>query len=87
MNKLTFQYDMVLDFVTKDEIHQYQTETDEHFAAIYNKTGKGNNFLGWVDLPDNTDETLISRIEATAKKMREQSEIFVIIGIGGSYLG
>ncbi len=78
---------MVLDFVTKDEIHQYQTETDEHFAAIYNKTGKGNNFLGWVDLPDNTDETLISRIEATAKKMREQSEIFVIIGIGGSYLG
>ncbi|HDO27043.1 MAG TPA: glucose-6-phosphate isomerase [Bacteroidetes bacterium] len=87
MNKLTFQYDMVLDFVTKDEIHQYQTEIDKHFAAIYNKTGKGNNFLGWVDLPDNTDETLISRIEATAKKMREQSEIFVIIGIGGSYLG
>lgn len=78
---------MVLDFVTKDEIHQYQTEIDKHFAAIYNKTGKGNNFLGWVDLPDNTDETLISRIEATAKKMREQSEIFVIIGIGGSYLG
>lgn len=78
---------MVLDFVTKDEIHQYQTEIDKHFSAIYNKTGKGNDFLGWVDLPDITDESLISRIEAVAKKMREQSDIFVAIGIGGSYLG
>ncbi len=87
MSEFIFSYDKALNFVTKDEIFHFQPETDRHFEAIYNKTGKGNDFLGWVDLPDNVNETLISGIEATAQRTQGQSDVFVVIGIGGSYLG
>ena len=87
MKNLDFNYKNVLPFVSREAIHQYQPEINKAFSAIADKSGPGNEFLGWVDLPDNVDETLISRIEATARKMRKQSEIFVVIGIGGSYLG
>ncbi|NOX87333.1 MAG: glucose-6-phosphate isomerase [Chlorobi bacterium] len=87
MSEFVFSYDKALNFVTKVEIHRFQEDIDRHFKAIYNKTGKGNDFLGWVDLPDNIGETLISRIEDAAKKMQDQSDVFVVIGIGGSYLG
>ena len=87
MSEFVFNYDKALSFVNQKEIHHFQEKIDRHFEAIYNKTGKGSDFLGWVELPENVDETLISRIEATAQKMCEQSDVFVVIGIGGSYLG
>ena len=57
------------------------------YETIFNKTGAGNDFLGWVNLPSEIDETLLSDIEKTAADLRKKSDLFVVIGIGGSYLG
>ncbi len=76
-----------LGFVTSQEIQSYQHEIDRHYYSILKKTGKGNDFLGWVDLPNEIEETLIRSIEQLAEKIRKKAEIFVVIGIGGSYLG
>ena len=57
------------------------------YETIYKKTGAGNDFLGWVNLPSEIDENLLADIEKTAADLRKKSEIFVVIGIGGSYLG
>jgi glucose-6-phosphate isomerase len=87
MINLKFNYNNALDFVSRDEILNYQQQIDTNFEAIYNKTGLGNDFLGWVDLPDGTSEDLISRVENVANNLKQKSEVFVVIGIGGSYLG
>ncbi|MBI9038887.1 MAG: glucose-6-phosphate isomerase [Bacteroidales bacterium] len=87
MEKLSISIQNVLKFVSQDEINSYQNEIDKHFESIFQKTGKGNDFLGWVDLPSEIDEELIKSIEADAKRIREMAEVFVVIGIGGSYLG
>ena len=57
------------------------------YDTIFHKTGAGNDFLGWVNLPTEIDESLLADIEKTAADLRKKSEIFVVIGIGGSYLG
>ena len=64
-----------------------QEEVDISHSLLVEKAGKGNRFLGWIDLPSKTDEALISRIEEDARAIREKAEILVVIGIGGSYLG
>lgn len=87
MINLKFNYENALGFISKDEILGYQNEIDKHYEAIYNKTGRGNDYLGWVDLPDGMDESLVNKIERISKTLRDKSEVFVVIGIGGSYLG
>ena len=64
-----------------------ETRVSEVYETIFNKTGAGNDFLGWVTLPSEIDESLLSDIEKTAADLRRKSDIFVVIGIGGSYLG
>lgn len=56
-------------------------------SMIHEKTGLGNDFLGWVDLPINYDKDEFSRIQKAAKRIRSEVEVLVVIGIGGSYLG
>ena len=87
MINLKFDYTKALDFVSQDEINNFQKQIDEHYDAVINRSGRGSDFLGWVDLPDGTDEMLVSKIKEVAKKLRLKSEVFVVIGIGGSYLG
>lgn len=78
----------VLSFVKEEDIYSFDTEIKRHYSALFNKKGKGNDFLGWINLPKEMLESdIISDIQATAKKLQEKSEIFVVIGIGGSYLG
>ena len=55
--------------------------------TLHEKSGLGNDFLGWVDLPTNYDKAEFERIKAAAKKIQQQSKVLVVIGIGGSYLG
>ena len=55
--------------------------------AIHEKTGKGNDFLGWVDLPVNYDKEEFDRIKKAAARIQANSEVLIVIGIGGSYLG
>jgi glucose-6-phosphate isomerase len=64
-----------------------QDEIDVSHSLLVEKAGKGNEFLGWIDLPGRIDESFISRIEGDAKAIREKAEILVVTCIGGSYLG
>ena len=74
-------------FFSKDTIQSYESKVASTYNTIYNRTGAGNDFLGWVNLPAEIEESLINDIEQTAHRLRMKSEVFVVIGIGGSYLG
>ncbi len=88
MKTIKVDISKILDFVPKDEIFNFQKEIDQHHKSLLNKTGKGNEFLGWVNLPEETDEGLVSSILESAQKIRKKNiDVFIVIGIGGSYLG
>jgi glucose-6-phosphate isomerase len=59
----------------------------EAHNALRNKTGRGGDFLGWVDLPAKADEAELARIKAAALKIKTDSQVLLVCGIGGSYLG
>jgi glucose-6-phosphate isomerase len=87
MDALSINISKVLEFMLLKDITTYQEEIDQHHEAVFEKTGKGSEFLGWVNLPSTISEDELAQIEATAARMRELAEVFVVIGIGGSYLG
>jgi glucose-6-phosphate isomerase len=64
-----------------------QKKVNEVHKMIHEKTGLGNEYLGWLDLPKNYDKEEYKRVLDAAKKIRKQSQVLVVIGIGGSYLG
>jgi len=72
--------------VTPD-FNAYQDRVTSIHQQIHNKNGKGGEFLGWVDYPEQLDDALLKRIETTANRLRQSCDIVVSIGIGGSYLG
>lgn len=84
---LKVDYSKTLDVVSRAEIYAYKDAVKEHIEALYNRSGKGNDFLGWVNLPSSITTEEIADINATAKAMKELCEVVVVIGIGGSYLG
>jgi glucose-6-phosphate isomerase len=71
----------------ENKIESKKKDLEKAYKTLLNKDGAGNDFLGWVDLPIEIIEKEIKDIEDTAKEIRKSSEIFVVIGIGGSYLG
>ena len=71
--------------ITESEIKKYKKDLEKAHNYIYEKTGVGNDFLGWVDL--KYDVTELERIKVAASKIRKQSDLLIFIGIGGSYLG
>ena len=87
MNALTINIDRISKTVSKSEIDAFEPEIKKHIESLYHKTGKGNDFLGWLTLPSEIDIALIKRIENDANRIKKNAEIFIIIGIGGSYLG
>ncbi|MBU1144426.1 MAG: glucose-6-phosphate isomerase [Firmicutes bacterium] len=76
-----------LPFISEGALKSIQKEINLARKELNNQTGKGNEFLGWVNLPDQYDKEEFKRILIAAKKIRKQSHILVVIGIGGSYLG
>ncbi len=74
-------------FIDPCELENIQPMVTTADRMIREKSGAGNDFLGWVDLPDNYNRQEFSKIKATAQKIRELCDIFIVIGIGGSYLG
>ena len=74
-------------FVNKDELAGIKVQTEACAKMLHDKTGLGNDFLGWLDLPENYDKEEFARIKAAAKKIQSDSDILIVIGIGGSYLG
>lgn len=87
MIDLKFDYGHATAFLSEGELLSMQEEVNVSYEMLVGKTGKGSDFLGWVDLPAQIDEALLSSIEADAKAIREKAEILVVVGIGGSYLG
>ena len=78
---------MIKTFIDDQELIKWQEKVTEIHNKINNKTGEGSEFLGWVDLPVNYDKQEFERIKLAAEKIRNDSQVLVVIGIGGSYLG
>ena len=88
MAHITFDYSKVLDkFVAPHEVDNLQAQVTVADEMIRKGTGPGADFLGWRDLPENYDREEFDRILKAAEKIKEESEVLVVIGIGGSYLG
>lgn len=71
----------------KEDILSYQDKVNELHEAIVNKTGKGNDFLGWVDWCNNYDKEEFESMKKNAEYVRNNCDVFIVCGIGGSYLG
>lgn len=87
MNTIKFDYSQICNFVKKEEISALFPEAAKALKSLKDGTSKGNDFLGWLDLPAQITEAELSDIEATAAALRQRTEVVVVIGIGGSYLG
>lgn len=86
-NHVTFDYSLTDKFISEDEIKSMKSIASTAKDTLVNKSGAGNDFLGWIDLPVNYDKDEFARIKAAAKKIQSDSEVLIVIGIGGSYLG
>lgn len=87
MKEIRFDYGKALGFVSKDEVKAMAPYIKVAHDTVENKSGAGNDFLGWVDLPVNYDKDEFARIKKAAEKIRNDSDALIVIGIGGSYLG
>lgn len=70
-----------------EEISSYQAQVTMCHEALMNKTGTGNDFVGWVEWPNTYDKEEFARIKACAARLRSSCDVFIVCGIGGSYLG
>ena len=87
MQHIKLSIEKAFGFVSEQAVANYKTQVTNANAALHNGTGKGSDFLGWLNLPSSIDEAHLTDVENTAKILRENCEIVVVIGIGGSYLG
>ena len=74
-------------FINPHELDAVKTQVSAAHNALANRDGLGNDFLGWLDLPENYDKEEFARIKAAAERIKKKADILIVIGIGGSYLG
>ncbi len=84
---LTLNDKYIKEFVDAKELAAMQGEINAAHKTLLEGTGEGNDFLGWVDLPKNYDKEEFARIKVAAEKIKKSCDVFIVIGIGGSYLG
>ena len=87
MSKVTFDYSKACGFVQEHEMEYMSELAAQAKDKLLARTGAGNDFLGWIDLPVDYDKEEFDRILKAAEKIKNDSEVLVVIGIGGSYLG
>lgn len=87
MKKINLDYSKIFNFISEEEINSLKGEVELAAKKLETKTGEGNDFLGWLDLPENYDKNEFERIKKAAEKIKNNSEVLIIVGIGGSYLG
>lgn len=87
MANVTFDYSSASYMVREEELKYMEKLANTAKEELLSKTGAGNDFLGWIDLPVNYDKEEFARIEKAAQKIQKDSEVLIVIGIGGSYLG
>lgn len=86
-NKLVFDYSKANSFISENEVAFMSKIVGDAKKELVDKTGAGNDFLGWIDLPVNYDKEEFARIIKSAEKIKSDSDVLLVIGIGGSYLG
>ena len=84
---VSFNYNTAMDFFSQEELDNLKTQIKTAHNTLHDRNGAGSDFLGWVDLPVNYDKEEFARIKKAAEKIRNDSDVLVVIGIGGSYLG
>ena len=87
MNMIKIDATHVKPFIADGEMTAMQARISEAKDTLLNKTGAGNDFLGWVDLPSTFDNKIVERLKNDVKRLSDKIQAFVVIGIGGSYLG
>lgn len=87
MAKVTFDYSKAAQFISAEEVKNIEVQAEAAKEILVKKTGAGNDFLGWIDLPVDYDKEEFARILKAAEKIQNDSEVLLVIGIGGSYLG
>ena len=87
MGQVSFDYSKTEGYVHAHEVESMKAITESAKELLLSKKGAGNDFLGWIDLPVDYDKDEFERIKKAAKKIQSDSEVLVVIGIGGSYLG
>ncbi|GAE94015.1 glucose-6-phosphate isomerase [Gracilibacillus boraciitolerans JCM 21714] len=87
MTHVRFDYGKALTFFGEHELDYLKAPVKLAHEMLHNKTGAGNEFLGWIDLPTNYDKEEFSRIKKAADKIKSDSDVLLVSGIGGSYLG
>ncbi len=87
MSNVTFDYSKAASFVSEHEVESMKKLTVDAKDLLVSKTGAGNDFLGWIDLPVDYNKEEFARIKKSAAKIQSDSEVLLVIGIGGSYLG
>ena len=87
MNNLKLNLEGVYPFVSKEKVYAFKAKVEESQRLLHSKTGKGNDFLGWLHLPSSITTEHLGSIKKTAEALSKNTEVVVVIGIGGSYLG
>lgn len=87
MAKITFDYKNALGFINENEVKYLENQVNIAHEMLQNKTGPGMDYTGWVELPNDYDREEFNRIIKAAQRIRENSDVLIVIGIGGSYLG
>lgn len=85
--EVTFDYSKAAGFVSAEEMANFKTTVMAARDTLVNKEGAGNDFLGWIDLPVDYDKEEFARIKKAAAKIQSDSDVLLVVGIGGSYLG
>ena len=85
--QVKFDYSLTAGVISEDEMKAMEKITKDAKDVLVGKSGAGNDFLGWIDLPVDYDKEEFARIQKAAQKIQSDSEVLLVIGIGGSYLG
>ncbi|MBI4714339.1 MAG: glucose-6-phosphate isomerase [Nitrospirae bacterium] len=87
MSPIQLKIENILPFLPLDEIQRLEPRVREIHERMEKGEGAGNDFLGWLHLPSRTPDALLAEMEKTARELREVTDLFIAVGIGGSYLG
>lgn len=87
MENIKLCIEKTLDFISKEKLASYESNVKACMETLEKGTGLGNDFLGWLHLPSSITQEHLNDLKATAQVLRENCEVVIVAGIGGSYLG
>lgn len=87
MQKISIDFSKTKGFIADGAVQQIEKEVLAAQQKLHDKSGAGNDFLGWLNLPSSITAEHLKEVKATAERLSKQSEVVVVVGIGGSYLG